>query len=243
VQLTLVSQYGAKPAPFAVLLSELQCQLAAILGPCFTPYHLDQIHGTIAGLEGERIGSRIRNENFRRHRDAERFIDFPGLFSLVRAMKPFSIRIGGFQQSTDYGFKSNSAHPFIRSFSIQETIAVAMGWPWEDGRYSDAVFQLRKSLEGCGVLHKWHRHECDHDNDFFLVLGRVNRDNVAGDRLKQVEDILRHQLAARKPLDLEINCDTLALIAYEDPQLPLATSRVWHVNDPELSAESMAAIY
>ncbi|HMJ91524.1 MAG TPA: hypothetical protein VK530_17000 [Candidatus Acidoferrum sp.] len=211
MQLTLVSHYGAKPARFAALLSELQSQLAATLGANFTPYHLYQIHGTIVGLEGEgeRAGLRIRNENFRRHRDVERFMDFPQIVGLVRAVKPFCIRVGGFQHSADYDFTSNGAHPFIRSFSIQGTIAVAMGWPWANGRCSDALFKLRKSLEGCGVLHKWHRRESDRDNDFFFVLGRVSRERVTGDCLKEAEEILRRQLAAREPIELEVNCDTL----------------------------------
>ena len=51
-QLTLVSFYGEKNAEFAAWIRKIQQLLSAELGTDFEPYSLDQIHGTIIGLDG-----------------------------------------------------------------------------------------------------------------------------------------------------------------------------------------------
>ena len=68
MQLTFVSHYGLKPAPFVERICPLQSVIAEQLGSRFKPYNVEQVHGTIIGLEGARFGTRIRNDNFRRFR-------------------------------------------------------------------------------------------------------------------------------------------------------------------------------
>lgn len=243
MQLTLVSHYGEKPPALASLCDSLQSRAAALLGNAFVPYDTAQIHGTIVGVEGERTDGRIVSANFSRHRNIERHIDFTGLCRAARAMQPFEIRLGGFGRHEDFGFTSNGSHSFLRSFSLQGEIAVAMGWPWSDGRHSGALFDFRKSIEKFGVLHKWHRRESDRDNDFFFVLGRVNRAGVTDERVVDAEEALRSFLADSDPVQFSVTAGTLSFVAYTDSQLPCVTSRAWRVTDPRLTGEMLAAVY
>jgi hypothetical protein len=243
LQLTLVSHYGPKPPQLAALIAEVQAQLAFSLGRAFTPYALEQMHGTIVGLEGSRTVTGILNENFRRLRNVEHCMDFEVLLRAVRSVEPFPLRVGGFAAGVDYGFTSNGSHPFVRSFSIQRDIAVGMGWPWTRGACSPSLASFRKSLECAGVLHKWHRREEDRDNDFFFVLGRVDRISTTDEEIKHVEDQVRQQLGERTPIELEVNSEALMLVAYEDARLPLSTSRAWQATDPSLNAAMLHRIY
>src|SRR5688572_11696268 len=121
MQLTLVSHYREKSPEFARLIGDLQQSLTQALGGGFVPYSIEQVHATLVGLEGIRIGGRIRNENFRQLRGEERCIDFEGLLNWLHsaAFPTFSVQVGGFKSREEYGFTSQGQHPFLRSFSIQ----------------------------------------------------------------------------------------------------------------------------
>jgi len=73
------------------------------LGSGFKPYALEQVHGTIIGLEGARVGTHIHNENFRRLRGTERLIDFRGLLHFLRiwAEPDWNVRLGGFEDGRE----------------------------------------------------------------------------------------------------------------------------------------------
>src|SRR5881394_3532147 len=126
MQLTLVSHYGPKPAALGEKIRLLQSMLTEQLGSGFKPYALEQVHGTIIGLEGARVGMHIRNENFRRYRGTERLIDFHGLLHFLRTWTEpdWNVRLGGFDPVRDHGFTSAGQHPFVRSFSVRGEIAV-----------------------------------------------------------------------------------------------------------------------
>jgi hypothetical protein len=242
MQLTLVSHYLDKPPEFARLIDELQASLTRMLGSFFCPYELAQVHGTIIGLEGTQVADGLRSENFLRYRNEERFIDFAGLLHfLCNDFAGFAIRIGGFSATEDYGFTSQSRHPFLRSFSLQQEIAVAMGWPFQGGTVSLALDQLRRSIQHFGVLHKWHRCADDVDNDYFFVLGRINGAMPEELRLA-TENKLREQLSRRERLLLPIDRDALSFVAYREPQLPLASSRVRRVTDTDLTADVLCGM-
>ena len=182
MQLTFVSHYGPKPAPFVEKIRLLQSMIAEQLGGRFEPYTVEQVHGTVIELEGARFETRIRNENFRRFRGTERFIDFQGLLDFLRTQpeSDWDVRIGGYDLACDYGFTSAGQHPFLRSFSIRGEIAVAMGWPQSLGTVVPSLDELRRAFQQFGALHKWHQCESDVDNDFFFVLGRVSPDTEIG---------------------------------------------------------------
>jgi hypothetical protein len=243
MQLTLVSHYGPKLAPFAEKIRLLQSLIAEQLGRRFEPYTAEQVHGTIIGLEGARFGARIRNENFRRFRGEERFINFQGLLDFLRAQPEpdWEVRVGGYDLACDYGFTSAGRHPFLRSFSVRGEIAVAMGWPHRSGSFVSSLDELRRALQYFGALHKWHQRESDVDNDFFFVLGRVPPDTESAQR-DAAQHIIREHLAA-EPLLAPVTRATLSFVAYLDPQLPPETSQTLRLNDLQVTASLLAGIY
>jgi len=243
MQLTFVSHYGPKPVPFADKIRLLQSVITEQLGNRFKPYTVEQVHGTIIGLEGARFETRIRNDNFLRFRGAEQFIDFHGLLDFLRTRPEadWEVRVGGYDLACDHGFTSARQHPFLRSFSIQGEIAVAMGWPHCSGSCVPSLDELRRAFQQFGALHKWHQCESDVDNDFFFVLGRVAPDTESAER-DAVQQIVREHLAAA-PFQLLVTRATLSFIAYLDPQLPPETSQTFRVNDQQVTASVLADTY
>ena len=243
MQLTLVSHYGPKPAPFAEKVRLLQSMIAEHLGGHFKPYTVEQVHGTIIGLEGTRFGNRIRNENFWRFRGAERFIDFHGLLDFLRTQPEsnWDVRLGGYDLASDYGFTSAGQHPFLRSFSLHGEIAVAMGWPRCSGTFAPLLNELRRAFQQFGALHKWHQRESDVDNDFFFVLGRMLPDTELAKR-DAVQQIIREHLATA-PLQLPVTHATFSFVAYLDPQLPPANSQTFILIDQQVTASLLAGVY
>ena len=243
MQLTLVSHYLEKPPEFARLLDEIQTSLTQMLGGGFCRYKLAQIHGTVIGLEGTESAEGVWNGNFRRYRNEERSIDFGGLLAFLRSdFAGFCIRVGGFKTTEDYAFISQDQHPFLRSFSVQEEIAVGMGWPFRDGAISLALDQLRKRLQRYGLLHKWHRRSNDVDNDFFFVLGRLTGP-IPDEARRAVENELRDQLSRREPLLLSLSRDSLSFVAYSDSQLPPESSRARRLTEAGLTVEALRRMY
>jgi hypothetical protein len=141
---------------------------------------------------------------------------------------PLAIRIGGFEPGVDYSFVSRGQHPYRRCFSIQGkdtvAIAVAMGWPWTDGAESKALACLRKELESDGVLHKYHSTAEARDNDFFFVLGRIERSRLDDATLDALAEEVR-ELMARSAFELLVDLNDLKMVFYVDPSLPLGSSR------------------
>jgi hypothetical protein len=244
MQLTLVSHYGKKPPECARRIAALQQSLAEAIGVGFRPYDVEQVHGTIVGLEGVRLSGQIQNENFRRLRNEERLVDFDGLLGFLRSPTApgFSVQIGGFKPDLDYGFTSQGRNPFVRTFSIQGDTAVAMGWPRFGGEFPPCLDQLRRDLQRFGILHKWHRSASDVDNDFFFVLGRFSGP-LPEERRAMVEQHVRELLARHEPFLLPVNRDTLSFVAYADRELPLASSRSLAISDTGVTPESLAQIY
>jgi hypothetical protein len=243
MQLTFVSHYGPKHGPFAEKICLLQSVIAEQFGSRFKPYTVEQVHGTIIGLEGARFETRIRNDNFRRFRGAEQFIDFHGLLDFLRTRPEadWEVRVGGYDLACDHGFTSAGQHPFLRSFSIQGEIAVAMGWPHCSGSFVPSLDELRRAFQRFGALHKWHQCKSDVDNDFFFVLGRVAPDTESAER-DAVQQIVREHLAAA-PLQLPVTRASLSFVAYLDPQLPSDTSQTFLLNDQQVTASLLAGIY
>jgi hypothetical protein len=238
-QSTLVAHYGRKPSQLTTLVRRLQQRLDEALGRAFQPYAIDQVHGTIIGLEGCRVEGGVRNENSGALMDIAGFVDFlsgPGFV-------PIHIRAGGYREATAYPFRSRNTHPYQRSFSIQAGIAVAMGWPAAGA--PDALDLFRRAAEQFGIRHKWHRTDDEVDNDFFLVIGLVERgDPVRSDAavVEAAAEQIRSELAASGDTSIEIDRDALSLVAYSDPRLPLSTSRRYALDEPDLAAK-LTALY
>jgi hypothetical protein len=66
MDVTLVSYYGEKPSAIAKLIDGVIDALHGELGNAFRAYSQNQVHGTIIGLEGSRLGNRIINKSGRK---------------------------------------------------------------------------------------------------------------------------------------------------------------------------------
>jgi hypothetical protein len=224
MNLTLVAFYGSKPDPLLQLVDDLQTFLHSELGSAFSAYTIEQVHGTILGLDGWRVGEEAFNAHMVQASAGTAAMDLRGLFHLMQALPPFQIRIGGFTDTVCYPFTSRGMHPYIRSFSMDDSSAVMVGWPVAAGSYPMSLDILRRDCRQYNVLHKYYRREGDIDNDLFLVLGRVDRRVVSEEKVEFVQAKLRQFLADQKSLDLTVLPSDLSVVAYTDVTLPIASS-------------------
>jgi hypothetical protein len=238
MQLTLVAHYGDKPPALADLVRYLQRQLRDLFGQAFRSYELEQVHGTVIGLEGCRFGGRLTNQHSRSP------MNLHGVLEFLRSsrLQPIRVQIGGYEPSGEYPFRSRNAHPYLRSFSIQDDIAVAMGWPNDGGRFPNSLDRLRRAFQEYGVRHKWHRTDDEIDNDFFFVLGTIDSRRTDPAALESLTHVVRSELAAHGETFIEINRDTLRLVGYSDPQLARGTSSWYGLDEPDLAAK-LAVLY
>jgi len=213
-ELTLVAFYGSKPDPLVQLVDNVQACLRSELGPAFSAYAIEQVHATMIGLEGWRVGDEMPDSN----------INLVGLLKFIQEMPPFWVRFGGFGATCVYPFTSRGLHPYLRSFTINGSLAVMMGWPVLDNSYPMTLDAMRRECKRYNILYKYHQNESDIDNDFFLVLGRVERETILEEKTEDMQNSLRQLLAERKPLDLLVRPDDLSVVSYTDTQLPTSSS-------------------
>ncbi len=230
---TLVAFYGDKPEPLAVPIDAVQAHARQLLGNEFSPYAMAQVHATIVGLEGARnVTGDLVNANFLSLRGESRPMDLPRcLEHLQRSpLLPLTMRFGGFQKNAVYPFTSRSEHPFARTFTIQGTRAVVMGWPVAGQSYPPALAHLRRELEAFGVLHKYHAAADDLDNDAFMVVGQIRRTSGDDEAIRHVTDEVRARLAGLVAHAV-VDTSSLRVVAYVDPALPLDTSTALRLSD------------
>ena len=123
---------GKNQPNFPILLERFRVKLIGVLSDAyFHQYDIEQIHSTIIGFEGMPKDKKIINKNFQALRGELRLMDVDNAVKFIKttSLMLMRIRVGGFKESTDYGFESFGVHPYHRSFSIQREIAVIMGWP------------------------------------------------------------------------------------------------------------------
>jgi hypothetical protein len=243
MNLTLVAFYGSKPNPLIQILKILQTALHAELGPAFTAYAVEQVHATIIGLEGWRVGVDVFSANMSGASAKSFPMDLRGLLQFMQEMPPVHIRMGGFAASGSYPFTSHGLHPYIRSFTLHNLQAVVIGWPVAREAFPMALDSLRRQCRRYNVLHKYHQTEKDVDNDFFLVLGRLNRNTVSDEKVEQVQATLRQILAHRAPLDLRVQQEDLSVVAYSDTQLPTSSSKSYPLAEALATVDELKLLY
>jgi hypothetical protein len=222
--LTLVAFYGPKPDPLIHLVDRLQAVLRSELGPVFFAYEIEQVHATMIGLEGWRVSGEALGTNTTQVSGGASNTDLRGLLKSMQEMPPFHVRLGGFGAAGIYPFESRGLHPYLRSFTINGSLAVLMGWPVAGKSYPMTLDAMRRECKRYNILHKYHQKEADIDNDFFLVLGRVARGSILDEKMVYVQNTLRQLLAEREPLDLLVRPEDLTIVAYTDTQLPISSS-------------------
>jgi hypothetical protein len=221
MNLTLVAYYGPKQqGKVRELIETTQSLLRDQLKTAFDGYVLEQVHGTIIGLEGVRVDDVVMNANFLRRRQLQKAFHLETAIELALGVRGFDVRIGGFKDRDAYPFTSRGLHPYLRSFSIQGEIAVAMGWPVEGTQFPLYLDEFRRSFTAANALHAYHAAPEDIDNDFYFVLGRLKQSQANELTLQLAQDRMRDALAALEPVAVRIDKDCLRIVAYSHTLLP-----------------------
>jgi hypothetical protein len=93
MNVTLAAYYGDKPPLIAKLIRDAISELSSLLGNGFAPYALQQVHGTIFGLEGRRTDQHIINTNYAELCDELRPMDLKAALQILKEkpLLPFDV--------------------------------------------------------------------------------------------------------------------------------------------------------
>ena len=247
-QATIVAFYGEKPAALTRLIGLCHDKVKDALGEQFSPYGIEQIHATVIGIE--RVpGSALRNLNFQRYRKRSVEMDVLGFLKyLMKGSRiPFSAQVGGFT-NRDYPFTSRSQRPYSRAFSIQGDKVVVIGWPGmertpglakadelhESRLHSNVLNEIRLAAQAYGILHAYHQHPSDVDNDLYFRIGLLDSPQLLESTRHQVEADMRQFLGRERPVITQVGLSDLYLASYENDSLPQVSTKVWPIAGLEL---------
>lgn len=229
MQATLVAYYGKKPIELSTLIRDVQVKLIGVFSDSyFHQYDIEQVHSTIIGMEQMPKDKTIINKNFQALRGELRSMDVDNAVKFIRttSMMPMRIRVGGFKESTDYGFKSFGVHPYHRSFSIQRETAVIIGWPMTNSAtHCMSLHQLRYQFQRHNILHKYHKTDGDIDNDLYFAVGRVSPNIVNTAIKRQGEECLRTYLASIEPITIPLTHEDISIVFYRSDLFVVTRSK------------------
>lgn len=224
----MVAFYGAKPPQLVALIQKLQDYLSESQSiRKFTPYKIEQVHGTIIGCEGFKTEAGIVSKWFHQCRRPNIRIDFSGSLDYLRYSinLPLTIRFGGYDRHWNYNFLSRDRHPYFRSFQLQPKnnaiVPVLIGWTWNNG--VSTICKLRHNLEKFNLLHKYHTEPDAADNDFYLRLGTIDAESFK--EMKAIATEIRNLLEVF-PWYIPLNLDDLAFARYQERSLTPATTEI-----------------
>lgn len=243
-QLSLVASYGVKSPAYAALLSRcLEAIRQSPLRPFFRAYRLEQIHGTLVGMEYLDEDGALINANLLARTGQRTAMRFAPLLATLDRHLPISIRFGGFACGAA-PFLSSGRTPYDRSFQIQwpSRRCTLIGWPHRGGDFVGhrALRVLRDELEfACGIAHKY-----PDDNDFFMVLGTLELPEqltgVESAKLEQagatLEARIRDMLSA-EPFEGVIGLSDVRIVAYEDVTLCPDSTTAFELGPDTVTAE------
>ena len=242
-QVTLVSFYREKPLSLQTFLENCQNLILDQVGDLYIPYQLDQIHGTVIGLEGCSKNSQIINTHFADRYGVHQEVKLEVLLSHLRGTShlPFHLQFGGYHAEYNEFF-SRGCTPYERSFTIQGDTIVLMGWDTRAQKGAQILDDFRRSFNTLNILHKWHRQESDVDDDFYMVLGHMPHANpsVKANLTKRMQQFLSK---AKHTLRINMDASWLSLVNYKDTTLPLNLSTSIQLHDPRLTAAYLKHCY
>jgi hypothetical protein len=212
--ISAVAFYGPKAGRLRELVAGVQDLIAGHVGDDFRPYTPEQVHATLIALNGVRDGGTVVNEYMLELAGQRREMDLPRVMDILarRFATPLPVRIGGFRPDQAPPFTSRGQHPAQRSFSVQDRAFVLVGWPAGslDGGPARPLDDLRREMNAAGLLHRYHAHPGDVDNDLHMVVGHhAGAPAAALDRAAAaVRDML-----ADGPADLAIGLPDVRIVA------------------------------
>jgi hypothetical protein len=238
-----VALYGPKTGEVRDLLESVQATLARQLGAAFLPYALEQIHGTLIGLNAVRepATGALLSQYYLEHRGARCVMDFERVLKILeeRFSRPLTIRIGGIGPEDDTGFTSQGMHPHKRTFSARNGALVLMGWPvatLTSGGAQRPLDDLRRDMNDANVLHRYHAAATNVDNDFYLVLGHYA--DAAESTLAEAERTVRRDLAHHH-VDVRVGRGQVLVVASDSSTLAPAR----FAGELPLAADDLVRLY
>ena len=212
--ISAVAFYGPKAGRLRELVAGVQELIAGHVGGDFRPYTPEQVHATLIALNGVRDGGTVINEYMLELAGQRREMDLPRVMDILarRFATPLPVRIGGFRPDQAPPFTSRGQHPAQRSFSVQDRAFVLVGWPAGslDGGPARPLDDLRREMNAAGLLHRYHAHPGDVDNDLHMVVGHHAGAPAAA--LDRAAGAVRDMLAGR-PADLAIGLPDVRIVA------------------------------
>jgi hypothetical protein len=220
---TMVSLYGQKSRSLAHLLRSIQEILHLELGDKFLPYTIEQIHGTLVGLDAvidQSSGLLVHKH----HHDVTRTtvpMDSRQVLHVIRDFlsQPCRIRFGGYQPGSNATFLSRGIHPYERTFSAQGRAFALIGWPMLTilhGPANRPLDDLRRAMNKAGVMHSYHKSMTDIDNDFYLVIG--HHDDAPADQVSGAVHKVRTYLEEH-PIEIDLGISQVSVIVSDSSTL------------------------
>lgn len=251
-QVTLVSLYGQKPKPLADLIRNCMSMIQATkLRRIFSPYQLNQIHGTVMGME-KLIGYADHfNANLWASTSPAKkeVMNFAPLVHTVQRHLPIMVQFGNFRP-TFADFLSSKERPYVRSFQVQwmTNKFTLIGWPHKNGDFTSTrlLDTLRAEIKSaCNIQHKYAE-----DNDLFIVLGEISGLNLLTDselaEMKaaglELETQVRDYLETQK-VEIEIGAEQVFVAQYEKETLPLESTNAYCLADSRSTGSLIDRLY
>lgn len=185
--ITLVAFYkDTKPSALQDLIAITQGGLRQCLADYPKLLHLYRhwAHATLCGMEGhmDSIGNIFTGNMLERAGNTSEpvhTLEIDGFLDFVRSYSwPMCFQFGGYHPD-DINPYDRSRKPWDRSFTVRsDALMVLMGWPLSASRqpFSPQLYEFRQTLHRFGVVHKYHCHREDRDNDLFMVTAGLNYD-------------------------------------------------------------------
>jgi hypothetical protein len=249
-QVTLVAFYGQKRQNFRNLINAIFSEIEqSPLGSNFEPYQMNQIHGTLVGMEKMAGSEEFYNFNIWEKEGRKEEMNFKHIYSNVALFFPVNIQFGGFNE--DYkGFSSLGGIPFNRTFEISWTSkkVILIGWSMAEGK----KVADKKLLEARETLQDQHniRPKMDNDNDLYMVIGEFQNLELLPEKAlatlkesgKKLERSIRNKLAENKE-ELILSTEDLFYVQYESRTLDYNTSKAWSIEKVQNNPDFLKGLY
>ncbi len=250
-QATLVSFYKQKSNDLKRSILECLKNIEeSKLSKIVKPYNIEQIHGTIIGVEKLPGFKNPINSNIWYDLERKAQMEFSHLKEIVSDHFPMTIRFGGFDKSFR-SFKSFGKIPYQRTFQIQwETGKIILvGWPHDNNDFSNkALYELRKEIEDkCKIRHKYAKYN---DNDLFIVLGDLtDLETFSSKELKKLkkesadlEEVVR-QYFSNNSFDVEIKLKDICIAKYTCQALPVESTTTYSLIKENFDSSLIKNLY
>lgn len=221
--LTVVAFYGEKPDDLTFLLCELQQLARRHCGNRLRLRPLHDVHATILGIVDPQSSDTPPLVVL--HEATQSSLNVAGYLESVRRRldtEQHEFRVGKYRPGADYGLQSRGQPLWDRSFVVNDTQIVAIGWPWCSGTVCTMLDEMRRDAERFGLRHKYHRAVGDVDPDGYMVIGDLT-DKLSPREATRLEDAGRDFLAEHSAR-LSFRADSVWVVRYYDNRLPQATS-------------------